>query len=77
MTETELVQRCLADRREKQIQALVDTLQDIADSGPDKEPHPHKGSDHDVLLAYEDGHADAAHELAKKARAALSDWGEA
>lgn len=40
-----LVERCLCDHREKKIQALVDALENIADSGPEKEPKPQRGSD--------------------------------
>jgi hypothetical protein len=70
----ELVERCLAEHREKKIQALVDALQNIADAGPEREPKPQRGADHDVLLAWEDGHANACWDLAKKARDALADW---
>lgn len=73
---TALVERCLAERREKKIEALVEALRSIADDGPEKEPRPQKGSDSDVLLAWEDGYAEAAYELAKKARGALGDWGD-
>lgn len=74
MTVSDLVERCLTEHREKKITALVDALASIADSGPDNEPKPQKGSDHDVLLAYEDGYADAAYLAAEKARDALADW---
>jgi len=72
-----LVDRCLREHRERKIRALVDALESIADSGPDNEPKPQKGSDHDVLLAYEDGYADASYERAETARDALLDWEDA
>ena len=76
MTADELASRCLAELRNKKIQALVDALEDIAENGPEKEPRPQRGSDRDVLLAYEDGYADASYTQAELAREALADWEE-
>lgn len=76
MTADELAARCLAELREKKVQALVRALRNIADDGPEKEPVTQKGSDEDVLLAYEDGYADASYRMAEMARAALIDWEE-
>lgn len=70
----QLIERCLSEHRERKIQALVDALKRIAEEGGDKEPKPQAGADEDVLLAYEDGHADAAWFIGQKAKDALDDW---
>lgn len=71
-----IVSRCLAERTERAIEGLLDTLTTIAESGSEKEPRRQKGADTDPLLAYEDGFADAAYQAAEHAREALACWGE-
>lgn len=69
-----IVERCLSERREKAVEALLRALQDIASDGPAKKPRPQAGSDRDPLLAYEDGYADASYSAAEAARLAIEAW---
>lgn len=70
----DLVCRCLAERREAAVQRLVNALESIAADGPEKQPKMQPGADSDVLLAYEDGVAEASFAAADKARRALAAW---
>ena len=69
-----LVRRVLAERHDQHVQGLIDALHHIESMGPTKEPKPQPGSDRDVLLAYEDGEADALWRVAEYARDALAEF---